>query len=80
MELSAAVANRRFHHQLPQGGVVEDEPFNPLPAGLKAEVQARGYTVSTNFFDTDVQAIRITHGVPTPVADPRGRGVAIQVK
>jgi gamma-glutamyltranspeptidase/glutathione hydrolase len=79
MPLPAAVANRRFHHQLPQGNILEGEPFSPIPAELAAQLQARGYTVTTNSFDTDVQAIQVQGRDPVPVSDPRGRGRALVV-
>ena len=74
MDVEQAVKSRRFHHQLPQGTVIEGEPYAPIPADIAADLVARGYTVSTNWFDTDVQAIQVTNGTPKPVADPRGRG------
>jgi gamma-glutamyltranspeptidase/glutathione hydrolase len=77
MDVEQAVRNRRFHHQLPQGSVIEGEPYSPLPSDVAAALVARGYTVSTNWFNTDVQAIQITNGTPKPVADPRGRGRAV---
>ncbi|CAN5231545.1 gamma-glutamyltransferase [soil metagenome] len=77
MDVEQAVKNRRFHHQLPQGTVIEGEPYSPIPSDVAAELVARGYTVSTNWFNTDVQAIQITNGTPKPVADPRGRGRAV---
>lgn len=77
MDIEQAVKNRRFHHQLPQGAVIEGEPYSPVPSDVAAELVARGYTVSTNWFNTDVQAIQITNGTPKPVADPRGRGRAV---
>ncbi len=79
MPLPAAVANRRFHHQLPQGKIMEGEPFSPIPPDLALQLQARGYTVSTNSFDTDIQAIKITGRDVMPVSDPRGRGLALIV-
>ncbi|GAB7543789.1 gamma-glutamyltransferase [Cupriavidus sp. 8B] len=77
MSLDSAVKNPRFHHQLPQGTVIQDEPFSPLKASLVSELGTRGYSVSTSFFNTDVQAIQIIDGNPVPVADPRGRGKAV---
>lgn len=77
MDVEQAVKNRRFHHQLPQGTNIEGEPYSPIPADVAADLVARGYTVSTNWFNTDVQAIQITNGTPKPVADPRGRGRAV---
>jgi len=77
MDVEQAVKNRRFHHQLPQGAVIEGEPYAPIPADVAASLVARGYTVSTNWFNTDVQAIQITNGTPKSVADPRGRGRAV---
>jgi gamma-glutamyltranspeptidase/glutathione hydrolase len=74
MGVEQAVANRRFHHQLPQGNVIEGEPYAPIPDALKAELVSRGYTVTTNWFDTDVQAIQIINGTPKPIADLRGHG------
>ena len=74
MDVEQAVKNRRFHHQLPQGTVIEGEPYAPIPADVAANLVARRYTVSTNWFDTDVQAIQVTNGTPKPVADPRGHG------
>jgi gamma-glutamyltranspeptidase/glutathione hydrolase len=77
IDVEQAVKNRRFHHQLPQGTVIEGEPFSPIPADLAAELVARGYSVTTWAFSTDVQAIQIVNGTPKPVADPRGRGRAV---
>ncbi|MCY1254184.1 Glutathione hydrolase proenzyme [compost metagenome] len=77
MTLDSAVKNPRFHHQLPQGTQIQDEPFSPLPSSLVSELGSRGYSVSTSFFNTDVQAIQIVNGSPVPVADPRGRGKAV---
>lgn len=77
MELGVAVSNRRFHHQLPQGGEIEGEPYSPIPSDLASQLVSRGYKVTTNFFDTDVQAIQVLNGTPKPAADPRGRGVAL---
>jgi gamma-glutamyltranspeptidase/glutathione hydrolase len=74
MDVEQAVGNRRFHHQLPQGNVIEGEPYAPIPDALKVELVSRGYTVTTNWFDTDVQAIQIINGTPKPIADPRGHG------
>ena len=74
MPVDQAVKNRRFHHQLPQGTIIEGEPYSPIPTDVAAQLVARGYTVSTNWFDTDVQAIQITNGSPKPVSDPRARG------
>lgn len=80
MSLESAVKNRRFHHQLPQGSIIEGEPYSPLPAGLASQLVARGYSVTTNWFDTDVQAIQIVNGTPVPVSDPRGRGKSVVAK
>ncbi len=77
MDVDQAVRNRRFHHQLPQGTVIEGEPFSPIPSDLAAELVGRGYSVSTWAFSTDVQAIHIVNGTPKPMADPRGRGRAV---
>ena len=77
MDVDAAVRNRRFHHQLPQGSVIEGEPSSPLPAELVTELAGRGYTVSTWAFSTDVQAIQVVNGRPTAASDPRGRGKAV---
>ena len=74
LDIEQAVVNRRFHHQLPQGGVIEGEPYSPIPDALKAELISRGYKVTTNWFDTDVQAIQVTNGTPKAVSDPRGIG------
>ena len=79
MPLAAAVSNRRFHHQLPQGNIMEGEPFSPIPADLALQLQARGYKVTTNSFDTDIQAIHITGRDLVSVSDPRGRGLAMVV-
>jgi gamma-glutamyltranspeptidase / glutathione hydrolase len=77
MDIEQAVKNRRFHHQLPQGLVIEGEPYSPIPADVAADLVSRGYAVTTNWFNTDVQAIQVTNGTPKPVADPRGRGRAV---
>lgn len=79
MSLEDAVKNRRFHHQLPQGTVIQDEPYSPIPSGLASELAARGYSIVTSF-NTDVQAIQVVNGTPVPVADPRGRGRTVVAK
>lgn len=40
--------------------MIEAEPYSPIPVELAAELVARGYSVSINWFDTDVQAIQIS--------------------
>ena len=77
MDLESAVKNRRFHHQLPQGTVIQDEPYAPLPASLVSDLATRGYSVTTSFFNTDVQAIQVLGRDPVPVSDPRGRGRSV---
>lgn len=79
MNVDTAVRSRRFHHQLPQGSVIEGEPSSPLPAPLAAELAARGYTVSTWAFSTDVRAIQVLNDRPTAASDPRGRGKSVIV-
>jgi gamma-glutamyltranspeptidase/glutathione hydrolase len=80
MPIGAAVANRRFHHQLPQGNDIEGEPFSPIPSDLSTQLKARGYNVTTNWYDTDVQAIQVLNNVPLPVSDPRGHGLSLVVR
>lgn len=80
MDLPTAVANPRFHHQLPQGKVIEGEPYSPIPTELAAQLKVKGYDISVNSFNTDIQAIVVKDGEPTAAADPRGRGVAMVVK
>jgi len=66
----------RVHHQLLPENTLYLEPFQSLNPELEHQLQARGYTLKTQFFSGDIQAIQILGRNPVPGADPRGRGVA----
>ena len=76
LPLPIALAQLRVHHQLLPENTLYLEPFQSLNPELEHQLQARGYTLKTQFFSGDIQAIQILGRNPVPGADPRGRGVA----
>ena len=73
--LKESVGTMRFHHQLLPANTIFWEPYAPISGPLAADVEAAGYNLASQGFNGDIQAIRVEHGVPEPVSDPRGRGV-----
>lgn len=65
----------RFHHQLLPANTIFWEPYAPISGQLAADLDVAGYYLANQGFNGDIQAIRVEHGVPEPVSDPRGRGV-----
>ncbi|MGI4857908.1 MAG: gamma-glutamyltransferase [Janthinobacterium lividum] len=80
MPLDAAVAQMRFHHQLLPENTIFWEPYAPLDGDLAKQVEALGYKLQSQPFNGDIQAIQVEGRTPTPMADPRGRGVTLIVK
>jgi gamma-glutamyltranspeptidase/glutathione hydrolase len=80
LPLAQALAVPRFHHQLLPKGVIFSEPKYPLPASLVSALRPLGYTVETQDFFGDVEAIEVDGRTPRPAADPRGSGVAMVVR
>jgi gamma-glutamyltranspeptidase / glutathione hydrolase len=76
MPLKDAVSAMRFHHQLLPANTIFYEPYAPISGELARQLEARGYKFEDQGWSGDIQAIQIINGTPTPVADPRGRGVA----
>jgi gamma-glutamyltranspeptidase / glutathione hydrolase len=75
MPLPDAVAAMRFHHQLLPPNTIFWEPYKPIDGELATALQAKGYTLTKQAFNGDIQVIKINGTTPEPVADPRGRGV-----
>ncbi|MCC8392948.1 gamma-glutamyltransferase [Paraburkholderia sp. MMS20-SJTR3] len=80
MPLPDALAAMRFHHQLLPANTIFWEPYKPIDGELAKQIEAKGYTLSGQGFNGDIQVIRIDGDKPEPAADPRGRGVARVVK
>ncbi len=80
MSPQQAVAAPRFHHQLLPQDQIRLEPYAGLTSAVATELTKRGYQLHTpNWNLGDIQLITIKEGLPTAVADPRGRGVALVV-
>ncbi len=75
MPLPDAVAAMRWHHQLLPPNTIFWEPYKPIDGELAQALQAKGYTLTKQGFNGDIQAIKIDGTTPEPVSDPRGRGV-----
>jgi gamma-glutamyltranspeptidase/glutathione hydrolase len=80
MDLTAALAAPRFHHQLLPANLIETEPFAPFSPDLIAALAGRGYTVKDQGYNGDIELIAVDGGAPTPGSDPRGRGVGLVVR
>lgn len=76
MPLKEAVAAMRFHHQLLPPNTIFYEPYMPITGKLADQLEALGYTLASQDFSGDIQAIQVVSGTPSAVADPRGRGIA----
>jgi len=76
MPIASAVASQRFHHQLMPKNTIFWEPFAPIQGKLAEQLIEKGYNLSGQYFNGDIQAIMVKNGVPFPVSDPRGRGVS----
>ena len=79
LPLAEAQKQFRFHHQLLPQNVIFNEPWAQFPADLVTALQARGYTVQTQDWNGDIEAIQIVGRMPFPSADPRARGVAMVI-
>ena len=76
LPLSDAVAAVRVHHQLLPPNTIFEEPYGGLPAGVRAQLTARGYHIVNQGWNGDIQAIACSDSECQAAADPRGRGVA----
>jgi gamma-glutamyltranspeptidase/glutathione hydrolase len=79
LTLDDAQKQLRFHHQLTPENVIFNEPWAPFPRELTAALRERGYSVTQQDWNGDVEAIQILGRWPVPVADPRARGVALTI-
>ncbi|QFU77737.1 gamma-glutamyltransferase [Halioglobus maricola] len=77
MPLQQAVDSLRFHHQLPDAGLIRHDQWD-IPASTKEGLEALGYQVEPNSWGNlgDIQAIAVSDGKVSAAADARGRGVA----
>ncbi len=80
MPLTQALAQPRFHHQLLPENTIYSEPYWPFPAKLTADLAARGYSVATQDYNGDVEAIQVVKGRPVAASDPRGRGFSMTIR
>lgn len=80
MPLTKALAQPRFHHQLLPENTIYSEPFWPFPDKLKADLAARGYSVATQDYNGDVEAVQVVNGKPIAASDPRGRGYSLTIR
>ena len=65
----------RFRHQLLPANTIFWEPYAPISGQPAADLGIAGYYLANQGFNGDIQAVRVEHGVPERVSDPRGRGV-----
>jgi len=79
LNLPAALAQLRFHHQLLPENTIFAEPYAPLPAALAQALMARGYRIENQDYNGDIEAIQIVGRTPVAAADPRARGVAMLI-
>src|SRR6202034_4640984 len=80
LDLNAALAQFRFHHQLLPEHTLLDEPYARFPSELAQALTARGYRIENQDFNGDIEAIQIVDRTPIAAADPRARGVAMVVR
>lgn len=77
MPLAAAVAAARIHHQLLPINTLYEEPYAGLSGDVAAALKVRGYTITNQGWNGDIQAIEIHEDHAEAVPDPRGRGVGL---
>ncbi|MBI1360743.1 MAG: gamma-glutamyltransferase [Alphaproteobacteria bacterium] len=77
LSLKDAQKQLRFHHQLLPENTIFTEPFASFSPKEIAALQQRGYTVTPQDFNGDIEAIRVIDGQPEPRPDPRARGVGM---
>jgi len=68
----------RFHHQLPDAGLIRHDR-RELPTATSAKLQQLGYTLEPNSWGDlgDIQVIRVSPTGVEAVSDSRGRGRAL---
>jgi len=78
MPLQAGVDATRFHHQLPDAGLIRHDR-RELPTATSAKLQQLGYTLEPNSWGDlgDIQVIRVSPTGVEAVSDSRGRGRAL---
>ena len=77
MPLQAAVDATRFHHQLPDAGLIRHDR-RELPAATRDKLEQLGYTLEPNSWGDlgDIQVIRLAPATLEAASDSRGRGRA----
>jgi len=81
MSAADAVVATRVHHQLLPPDRVTYSPGRPLPAGIVAELRARGYDPRPHDWEMgDVQLIVRRGDQWDAASDPRGRGEARRIR
>jgi gamma-glutamyltranspeptidase/glutathione hydrolase len=79
LDLRAALAQFRFHHQLLPENTLFAEPYAPFSDQLAQAMIARGYRIENQDYNGDIEAIQIVGREPVAAADPRARGAAMVV-
>jgi gamma-glutamyltranspeptidase/glutathione hydrolase len=81
MPLQAAVDATRFHHQLPDAGLIRHDR-RELPAATRDRLEQLGYTLEPNSWGDlgDIQVIRVTPTTIEAASDSRGRGSAMVLR
>jgi gamma-glutamyltranspeptidase/glutathione hydrolase len=81
MPLQTAVDATRFHHQLPDAGLIRHDR-REIPAHTAAKLEELGYTVGPNSWGNlgDIQAIRVSGTRVEAASDSRGRGRAMVIQ
>ncbi len=80
LPLKAAVDAPRYHHQLLPANTLYAEPYGPWPKALAAQLKARGYVLTDQDFNGDIEAIEVNGRTPTVSPDPRARGAGLVVR
>jgi gamma-glutamyltranspeptidase/glutathione hydrolase len=80
LPLKAAVDAPRYHHQLLPVNTIFAEPYHPWSGPLAAQLKARGYVLTDQDYNGDIEAIEIDGRAPTVAPDPRARGAGLVVR
>jgi gamma-glutamyltranspeptidase / glutathione hydrolase len=79
LDLNAALAQLRFHHQLLPENTIFDELYQRIPPDVVQALTVRGYRIEHQDYNGDIEAIQVVGREPIAAADPRARGVAMLV-